>query len=112
MKPYSRREIRGLLLLAIVCLLCVGLGLMSRRGWFNSRRPETHQSTRSIAPEVSDSLTGVSAGTRKASAKSSDSKKKRENRQKSLRKKRNDRRLHAEKQSPVRDVLNDTIDDY
>lgn len=34
MRPYSRKDLRGLAILALVCVLCISLGFVARRGVF------------------------------------------------------------------------------
>lgn len=108
MRPYSRREIRGLLLLGIVCLLCVGIGVMARQGWFRSSTSREFPVSTQIS-SAPDTVLNVSAGEVSTADKS-----RRDRRTVGRRKSRGKRRRSENggvSVAPARDILADTIRD-
>ncbi|MDE5773481.1 MAG: hypothetical protein K2H86_03375 [Muribaculaceae bacterium] len=112
MRPYSKREVRGLFLLVIVCLACISVGVLSRKDFFISRAVEKPTSRDKIDDKDSLSPTvGMNndrshlQGSKPDTESMKGGKRKKRTKGKSTRK-------HTQGLSPVypvRDILNDTI---
>lgn len=110
MKPYSRKELRGIAALGGVCALCVALGFLSRSGMLGNTMPASAEeaapaaSGEVIAPAASAAGTVTKAGFQDAEGDEKAGKKKRK-------KKRKEKKRKEKSAAPVaaRDMLGDTI---